>query len=97
MRVLPEGATVGGNRGQDWGEWNFTSLPRRGDHIDLRRNDCTELLTVRGVIHFSTEHPLPRSEAPYLQRKEPSICIIAVRAALARAEEPVSWLATSPR
>jgi hypothetical protein len=39
------------------------------------------LLTVRRVIHFAAQNPMPRSETPYRQRKEPSICIIAVRAA----------------
>jgi hypothetical protein len=38
-------------------------------------------LTVRRVIHFAAQHPLPRSETPYRQRREPAIRIIAVRVA----------------
>jgi hypothetical protein len=36
-------------------------------------------LQVRRVIHFAAQHPLPRSETPYRQRKQPSIRIIALR------------------
>jgi hypothetical protein len=81
LTVLPPAAAIEDDRGDDWGEWNFTSLPRAGDHIDIERDDQSETLTVRRVIHFAAQHPLPRSETPYRQRKEPSIRILAVRAA----------------
>jgi hypothetical protein len=84
LRVLRPAASENALKGEDWGEWQFVSLPRTGDQIDLHRNECTELLTVRRIVHFASQHPLPRSERPYRQRKEPSICILAVRAALTR-------------
>ena len=77
LTVLSPSAAREEDRGDDWGEWDFTSLPRAGDHIDIERNDQAERLTVRRVIHFASQHPLPRSERPYRQRKEPSIRIVA--------------------
>lgn len=85
LRVLRAVAANDDAQGEDWGDWDFLWLPRAGDHIDLQRNECTELLAVRRVVHLPTQHPLPRSGASYRQRKDPSICIIAVRAALTRA------------
>jgi hypothetical protein len=79
LRIVPAAAGRTEDSGEDWGRWSFTSLPRAGDHIDLERNDERVLLTVQRVIHFAVQHPLPRSELPYRQRKEPSICILAVR------------------
>jgi hypothetical protein len=61
-------------------EWDFISLPRAGDHIDIERDGRPEKVTVRRVVHFAAQHPLPRSETPYQQRKEPFIRILAVRA-----------------
>lgn len=84
LRVLRAAASNDESKAEDWGEWDFVSLPKADDHIDLHRNECTELLTVRRVVHFASQHPLPRSERPYRQRKEPSICILAARAALTR-------------
>jgi hypothetical protein len=80
LRVLAPASSIDDDRGEDWREWDFISLPQAGDHIDLNWNDVTELLTVRRVIHFAAQNPMPRSETPYRQRKEPSICIVAVRA-----------------
>jgi hypothetical protein len=79
LRVLPDATALQEDRGEDWGEWDFVSLPRTGDHIEMSRNDATELLTVRRVIHFAAQHPLPRTETPFRQRTQPSICIVAVR------------------
>ena len=79
LRVLPDAPALQEDRGEDWGEWDFVSLPRTGDHIEMSRNDATELLTVRRVIHFAAQHPLPRTETPFRQRTQPSICIVAVR------------------
>lgn len=81
LTVLPPAAALDDDRGDDWGEWDFISLPRAGDHIDIERNGQAEVLTVRRVIHFVAQHPLPRTETPYRQRKEPSIRIIAARLA----------------
>jgi hypothetical protein len=81
LRILPDASALAEDNGEDWGRWNFTSLPRAGDHIDLERNDGTVLLTVQRVIHFAVRQPLPRSEMPYRQRKEPSICVLAVQQA----------------
>jgi hypothetical protein len=81
LAVLPAGSELEDDRGDDWGEWDFVSLPRAGDHIDIDLNDRVEILTVRRVIHFAAQHPLPRSEAPYRQRREPSIRIIAAKVA----------------
>jgi hypothetical protein len=81
LRVLPPAAALEDDRGDDWGEWDFISLPRAGDHIDIVRNERAETLTLRRVIHFAVQHPLPRSETPYRQRKKPSIRILAVRVA----------------
>lgn len=78
IRVLPT-RRLGDLDGEDWGEWDFTSLPRTGDHIDLSRNEAPEVVIVERVIHFAVQRPLPRSETPFRQRKTPSICIIAVR------------------
>jgi hypothetical protein len=79
LMVLPPDAALEDDRGEDWGDWNFISLPRAGDHIDIERNNQAETLTVRRVIHFASQHPLPRSETPYRQRKEPFIRILAIR------------------
>lgn len=85
LRVFRAPVANDDGRGEDWGEWDFVGLPQAGDHIDLQRNECIELLTVRRVVHLASQHPLPRSEWPYRQRRKPSICVIAVRAALTRA------------
>ena len=85
LKVLPPSASDD-VRGEDWGEWDFVSLPQAGDQIDLQRNECAEMLAVRRIIHFASQYPLPRSEMPYRQRKVPSICVIASRAALTRAD-----------
>jgi hypothetical protein len=79
LTVLPPDASPTDDRGDDWGEWDFTSLPQAGDHIEIERNDRKETLQVRRVIHFAAQHPLPRSETPYRQRKQPSIRISALR------------------
>ena len=79
LRVLPDATALQEDRGEDWGEWDFVSLPRTGDHIEMSRNDATELLTVRRVIHFAAQHPHPRTETPFRQRTQTSICIVAVR------------------
>lgn len=79
LTVLRPAASAGDDRGEDWGEWDFTSLPQAGDHIEMERNDIAETLQVRRVVHFAAQHPLPRSETPYRQRKQPSIRIIALR------------------
>lgn len=79
LTVLRSEAPLEDDRGEDWGEWNFISLPRAGDHIDVQRNDQAEILAVRRVVHFAAQHPLPRSETPYRQRKQPSVRIIAAR------------------
>ena len=79
LKVMFPAAPAADDEGEDWGEWDFVSLPRTGDHIDLNRGGHEEILTVRRVIHFAAQHPLPRSETPYRQRKQPSICIIAAR------------------
>ena len=63
--------------GDPWGEWDFVSLPRAGDHIDIQRDSGAELLKVCRVVHATVQHPLPRSDAPYRQRKQPSIRVIA--------------------
>jgi hypothetical protein len=79
LTVLEPAALPTGHRGEDWGEWDFSSLPQAGDHIEMERNDRKETLQVRRVIHFAAQHPLPRSETPYRQRKQPSIRIVARR------------------
>jgi hypothetical protein len=79
LRVLPEKSAQQEDRGEDWGEWDFVSLPRTGDHIEVSRDETAELLTVRRVIHFAAQHPLPRTETPFKQRTQPTICIVAVR------------------
>jgi hypothetical protein len=79
LTVLPPTASPTDDRGEDWGEWDFTSLPQAGDHIEMDRNDRKETLQVRRVIHFAAQHPLPRSETPFRQRKQPAIRIIALR------------------
>lgn len=79
LRILPRAAGLTDDRGEDWGLWDFTSLPRTGDHIDLERDGQAVLLTVQRVIHFAVENPIPRSELPYRQRKAPSICILALQ------------------
>ena len=79
LRVLPDATALQEDRGEDWGEWDFVSLPRTGDHIEMSRNDATELLTLRRVNHYAAQHPLPRTETPFRQRTQPSICIVAVR------------------
>ena len=79
LTVLPQSAASDDNLGEDWGEWDFNSLPRAGDHIDLERLNRRELLTVRRVIHFAVQHPVPRSEEPFKQRKQSSIRVVALR------------------
>ena len=79
VRILPTERQLSEMAGEDWGEWHFSSLPRAGDHIDLTRSETTELLRVERVIHFAVQHPMPRSETPFRQRKAPTICILAVR------------------
>lgn len=79
LRIVAANAAPEEDRGDDWGEWDFSSLPRSGDHIQLERQEQDEILVVRRVIHFAAQHPIPRSETPYKQRKTPSICIIASR------------------
>jgi len=86
LTVLRPGSAVPQKRAENWGEWNFVSLPRAGDHIDLQRNECIESLAVQRLVHLGSQQPIPRSRAPYRQRKEPSICVIAVRTALTRAQ-----------
>lgn len=86
LRVLRAGSKIGQKREENWGEWNFVSLPREGDHIDLQRNECVEFLAVQRLVHLGSQHPLPKSLTPYRQRKEPSICVIAARTALTRAQ-----------
>jgi hypothetical protein len=81
LAVLPPTASPTDDRGEDWGEWDFTSLPQAGDHIEMDRNNRKERLQVQRVIHFAAQHPLPRSETPYRQRKQPSIRIIALKVA----------------
>jgi len=84
LTVLPSKAPLEDDRGDDWGEWNFLSLPQAGDHIDIERNDQAEILAVRRIVHFAGQHPLPRSETPYRQRKQPFVRIIAVRVSTPR-------------
>jgi hypothetical protein len=79
ITVLQPTATMEDDRGDDWGEWDFISLPRAGDHIDIERDGRPETLVVRRVVHFAAQNPLPRSETPYRQRKEPFIRLLAVR------------------
>jgi hypothetical protein len=79
LTVLPPSASSTDDQGEEWGKWDFTSLPQAGDHIEMERDDPKETLQVRRVIHFAAQHPLPRSETPYRQRKEPAIRIIALR------------------
>ena len=79
MRVQPFASGADEDEGEDWGQWDFVSLPRTGDRIDLVRTDAIELLTVRRVIHFAVQHPLPRTETPFRQRQAASICIVAAR------------------
>ena len=61
LTVLEPAALPTGHRGEDWGEWDFSSLPQAGDHIEMERNDRKETLQVRRVIHFAAQHPLPRA------------------------------------
>jgi hypothetical protein len=79
LTVLRPTASPADDRGEDWGEWDFASLPQAGDHIEMERNESLETLQVRRVIHFAAQHPLPRSETPYRQRKQPSIRIVTLR------------------
>ena len=79
LRVTPVASPPEEDAGEDWGEWDFVSLPRAGDRIEVDRHEATETLTVRRVIHFAAQHPLPRTETPFRQRTQPSICIIASR------------------
>ena len=79
VTVLPAEANAEADRGQNWGDWDFSSLPRAGDHLQLERDGISDLLAVRRVIHYAVQHPVPRSETPYKQRKTPSICIVAIR------------------
>ena len=79
VRVSPASASAEEDAGEDWGEWDFVSLPRAGDRIEVDRLDTAELLTVRRVIHFAAQHPLPRTEKPFRQRTQPTICIVASR------------------
>ena len=62
MTVLPPAATLDDDSGDDWGEWDFVSLPRAGDHIDIERNEQAEVLTVRHVIHFIGLHTRCRGQ-----------------------------------
>jgi len=79
ITVVAPAAALDADHGEDWGEWDFISLPRAGDHVDIERRDRTEILKVHRVIHFAAQHPLPRSETPYRQRKKPLIRIVAAR------------------
>ena len=79
LRVLSHASALQDDRGEDWGEWDFVSLPRTGDHIEVSREEEAALLTVRRVIHFAAQHPLPRTETPFKQRTQPTISIVAVR------------------
>lgn len=79
LKVSPTGSAPDTDAGEDWGEWDFVSLPNSGDHINVDWHDATQSLTVLRVIHFAAQHPLPRTETPFRQRTQPSICILAVR------------------
>ena len=86
LKVFRTSAGIARTGGENWGEWTFLSLPRAGDHLDLQRNECIESLSVRRLVHLGSQQPLPKSRRPYRQRKQPSICVLAVRTALTRAE-----------
>lgn len=79
MRILPT-RRLDDLAGEDLGNWDFSTLPRAGDHVDIVWNEKPEIILVERVVHFAVQNPLPRSETPFRQRKAPSICIIGVRA-----------------
>ena len=63
--------------GEDWGTWDLVSLPRAGDVLELTLNEEGRVLFVERVVHYAIQHPLPRTETPYRQPKEPALRIVS--------------------
>ena len=63
--------------GEDWGTWDLVSLPRAGDVLELTLNEEGHVLFVERVVHSAIQHPLPRTETPHRQRKEPALRIVS--------------------
>lgn len=78
LSVLQSGSSEAtADEGDDWGTWDLVSLPRAGDVLELTLNEEGHVLFVERVIHYAVQHPLPRTEAPYRQRKEPALRIVS--------------------
>ena len=80
----------------DWGTWDLASLPRAGDVLELTLNDKAYTVVVERVTHYPVQHPLPRTETPYRQRKEPSMRILARSLGRWRAIDATGMFSFSP-
>lgn len=77
LSVLGGGSSEPTAEGDDWGIWDLVSLPRAGDVLELTLNEEGHVLFVERVIHYAIQHPLPRTETPYRQPKEPALRIVS--------------------
>lgn len=80
----------------DWGTWDLVSLPRTGDVLELTVDDEDHTLIVERVTHYAVQHPLPRTETPYRQRKDPTMRILTRSVGQPRAIDAARLFSFSP-
>jgi len=67
----------GNARQEDWGEFDFAELPRKGELVDVIYDHSNQTVIVSNIIHFAVPNPRPETDFPSLERKEPVQHILA--------------------
>lgn len=67
----------GNPREEDWGQFDFGAVPAVGHLIEVLRDYSNQAAIVTMVRQFVVAHPLPATEFPSLQRREPTLHVIA--------------------
>lgn len=63
---------------EDWGEWDFETLPHVGEAIQIKRDHWLRTLIVKNVTHFPVERPLRPGAWPSREPKEPKVTVYAM-------------------
>jgi hypothetical protein len=61
---------------EPWGNILVSDLPRIGEFLDVEHDGWLQVVKIQSIHHFAVPDPLPETNLPNLQRKEPHTCLI---------------------
>ena len=61
---------------EPWGNILVSELPRIGEFLDVEHDGSLQVVKIQSIHHFAVPDPVPETDLPNLQRKEPHTRLI---------------------